>query len=387
MAGTKTAGLGDNFYCNGYDLSGDLSSVDTISSPMAPMDVTALNQYGHHRVNGLRDGAISFTTFFDAVTTVSNPGVPASTVPYVSTYSFQVSATLTGGTYTHVFINGVESYVPVAPAVPNTQVPVRNNTGAVLNVTISGGTMSQVLVNGFQVGTGAGVYPLMPGQLIVLVYSSAPTWSWANASSTYQIPAYGTISITYSSAPTWNWFALGQEHNALAGLSGNDQVCTYARGAAIGNPGACMVSKQTDYNPTRDASANLTVKCDWMANAYGLEWGIQLTQGLRVDTAALVGPAYTDVAGTAFGAQAYLQLVELVGTNVDVSITHCTTVGGSYTTLMDFGSVTGIGAVRQATATNTTQVDQYLKVVTTGTFSYAAFSVVFVRNPIAGVGF
>lgn len=382
MVTTKTAGLGDNFYVNGYDLTGDLSSVDTISSPMSPIDVHSIGQYAYQRLGGLRDGALSFTSFFDATPAVATPGVPLTTVPVVSTYSYGVMVTVTGAV-TSVKINGVESFAVASPAVPGSQQAVRNNTGALVNVTVTAGTVTAVIVNGFQVGSGAGVYPLQPGQLITLVYSVAPTWAWANGGSTYQLPAYGTIILGYSSAPTWNWFVLGQEHTALGNLPSADQICTYARGAALGNPACCMVAKETDYNPSRDASANLTVKVDWVANAFGLEWGYQLTPGLRTDIAVTTGPAYADVAGTAFGCQAYLQLVDLVGTNVDVSITHCATVGGTYTLLTDFGSLTAVGAVRNVVS-NTTAVNQYLKVVTTGTFSFATFSVIFVRNQIAG---
>lgn len=382
----KVSGLGDNFYVNGYDLSGDISSVDTISSPMTPIDVTALTQFAHQRAQGLRDGMISFTTFFDTVGGVTSPGVPASTVPLQSTYAFPVRVTIIAGTLTHIFINGIESLVPVAPPVPANSVPVTNTTGAEINVTISGGTMSQVVVNGAQVGTGAGIYQLDPGDVIYMIYTVAPTWTWANGGATYTIPAFGTISLTYSVAPTWNWFVRGQEHNALAGLISPDQICMYMRGSAIGNPAACMVSKQTDYDPTRDASANLTVKVDWQANGFGIEWGKQLTQGLRTDITATTGPAFTDAAATAFGAQAYLQLVELVGSNVDVTITHATTVGGTYNALMDFGSLSAIGAVRQAVS-NVTTVNQFLKVNTTGTFTMATFAVIFVRNLAAGQQF
>jgi hypothetical protein len=390
---TKQSGLGDNFYVNGYDLSGDLSSVDTISSPMSPIEVTALNQFAHQRVAGLRDGAISFTSFFDMTGTTTTPSVPATTVPATSTYPWPVQVTVIGGTITHITINGVESYAPVAPAVPGTEIAVTNTTGAIVNVTISGGTMSAVFVGGFQVGTGAGVYPVRPGQQIFLVYTVAPTWTWASFGATYTLPAFGTIIMTFSVAPTWNWFVMAGEHTALAIIPSADQVCTYNRGSLVGNPSCCMVSKQTDYNPTRDASANLTVKVDWMANGYGLEWGVQLTNGLRTDIAATTGPSY-DQGGTAlaFGCQAYLQIVEFVGTSCDILITHATTSGGTYTTLVDFatlvggGNFTAVGAYRVALS-NTTTVNEFLKVATTGTFSYLTFAVTFVRNQFAGQQF
>jgi hypothetical protein len=176
--------------------------------------------------------------------------------------------------------------------------------------------------------------------------------------------------------------ASGAEHPALSTLPRTDVIATYMRGTTLGNPAACIRGRQLNYDPTRDASGNLTLAVEVQSDGYGIEWGRMLTAGLRTDTAATVGAAYTDTGATSFGAQAYLQLVSFTGTSVDVTITHATTSGGSYTTLIDFGSLTAIGSVRQSVS-NSTTVDQYLKVVTTGTFTNAVFAVVFVRNPIA----
>ena len=64
-ATTKTSGLGDNFYIGGYDLSGDIGSVDMISSPLAPLDVTAIKKTANERIGGIRAGDIQFTSFFE----------------------------------------------------------------------------------------------------------------------------------------------------------------------------------------------------------------------------------------------------------------------------------------------------------------------------------
>jgi hypothetical protein len=307
----KTAGLGDNFYMAGYDLSGDVASIDSISGGPDILEVTGIKQSAHARIGGLRPGAWSFTTYFNQVVTASTPGMPGSTTPVVSTYNNPVFVTITGGTLTAVIINGVT------------------------------------------VGTTAG---------------------------TYVLPALGTISITYSVAPTWNWISVPAEHQALAPLVRTDQVATYFRGTAVGNAAANMVCKQLDYDPTRDTSGNLTLKCDLQANAFGYEWGNMLTPGIRTDTAATTGSFYDQGSGGTFGGQAYLQLVEFVGTSIDVTITHCTTSGGAYTTLVDFLAQTAIGGFRVPVAGT---VNEFLKVVTAGTFSYAQFAVSFAKNPIA----
>jgi hypothetical protein len=310
----KQSGLGDNFYIGGYDLSGDVSSLDAISGGPALIDVTSIKKSANERIGGQRDGSMKFTTWFEFSSAVTNPGVPSSGTPYVSTYNFPVLVTITGGTGTQVNINGV-------------------NQGSF--------------------------------------------------DGTYLLPALGTITLTYSVAPTWAWVGEGTEHNALSILPRTDTIGTYFRGTAVGSSVACINGKQLNYDFTRDNKGALSAQVEIDANGFGLEWGEQLTPGIRIDTTATTGTARDDGAGSTFGAQAYLQLIELQGTSVDVTITHCTTSGGSYTTLMDFGAQTAIGSFRQSVS-NTTTVNEFLKVVTTGTFTYAAFAVAFMRNLTAG---
>jgi hypothetical protein len=309
----KQSGLGDNFYIGGFDLSGDIASLDSISGAIAVLEATSIKQSAEARLFGLRSGTMKFTSLFEDATTVTNPLVPGSTVPYVSTYNFAVLVTITG-------------------------------------------TVTNVSINGVTAGTAAG---------------------------TYLLPASASIAMTYSSAPTWNWIAVGAMHNALAPLPRGNTVCMYARGTAVGNPAACMTGVQLNYDGTRDTNGNLTFQVEVDASGFGYEWGTLLTSGIRTDTAATVGGAVDQGAATNFGAQAYLEILDFVGTSVDITITHATTSGGTYSTLMDFGSQTAIGGFRQSVS-NTTTVDEFLKVVTTGTFTYCSFVVAMNRNLTAG---
>lgn len=318
-ATAKVAGLGDNFYINGYDLSGDVASIGTMSGALDVLDVTAIKNSAYARIGGLKNSSWSFTSYFESATGAVAPGFPLTTVPVVSTYNFSLLVTITGGTISNVSINGVTA------------------------------------------GTTDG---------------------------TYVLPAFGTIVVTFTGSPSWTWTAIGTEHQALAVIPTADVIATYFRGTTIGQPAASTVVKQTDYNPTRDNVGNLSLVVDLTGDRYGMEWGVMLTAGLRTDTAVTTGPVFDQgiPSTTAFGAQAYLQLVEFVGTSIDVTLTHSTTSGGSYTTLMDFGSLTAIGAVRQSVS-NTTNVNEFVKVVTAGTFSYAVFAVMINRNLTAGVVF
>lgn len=242
----KTSGLGANFYIGGYDLSGDVSSIDQMTGGPALLDVTAIKQSANSRIGGLRDADWQFTSFFNS--------------------------------------------------------------------------------------------------------------------------------------------AAGAEHPALSTLPTSDVVACYLNGTTLQNIAAAINGKQLNYDPTRDNTGNLTLKVEIQSDGFGMEWGEQITAGLRTDTSATTGSAVTDVAATSFGAQAYVQLVAFTGTSVTVTISHATSSGGSYSTLMATTAMTAIGAQR-ITVSNSTTVDQYLKVATSGTFTNAVFAVVFVRNQTAGVVF
>lgn len=185
------------------------------------------------------------------------------------------------------------------------------------------------------------------------------------------------------------WFnkAAGQEHLTLRGLPYTDRTVSYLRGQAIGGAGACMVAKQVNYDPTRGQDGSLTLATSCQANGFGLEWGVQLTAGIRTDTTATNGTSLDNAASTAFGGQFYLQVFSVTGTSVTVKIQDSAD-NSSFADLSgaSFVAATGAGAQRIAIANNAT-VRRYLRVATTGTFTNAKFAVVAVRNEIAGVVF
>lgn len=242
----KQSGLGDNFYIEGYDLSGDVSSIDKLSGGPALLDFTPINRSAMVRQGGLRDGGMSFTTLFEF-----------------------------GGTLTPNF-----------------------------------------------------------------------------------------------------------EHDVLSLLPTTDVVGCYYRGTGLGNAAAGIVAKQSNYDGTRDNAGNLTFKADLLANAFGLDWGTQLTAGLRTDTVATAGTAQDNGALTTFGAQAYLQFNAITGTSVDIKVEHSSD-NSTWATLIDFGAQSARGAARGA-ATGT--VNRYLRATSgSGTFTSATFAVMVVRNATAVV--
>lgn len=189
-----------------------------------------------------------------------------------------------------------------------------------------------------------------------------------------------------------SWFnpAAGQEHTALKGLPTADVVLTYGRGSAVGSPGACMTAKQVNYDFTRAADGALSLAVSAVPNGFGLEWGVQLTAGLRADTTA-TSPAtgYDTGAAASFGGQAYLNLVAFTGTSVAVKIQDSAD-NASFADIsptMLFTTVTAAPAFERIAIVNTSTIRRYVRVITTGTFTVATFSVVLVKNEAAGVVF
>lgn len=179
--------------------------------------------------------------------------------------------------------------------------------------------------------------------------------------------------------------ASSRAHPVLSTLPTADRAATYARGTTLGNPAACLIGKQIDYDPTRDADGNLTLAVSAQANSYGLEWGRQLTAGKRTDTAATNGASVDGTASSAFGAQFYLHAFSFTGTDVTVKIQDSADnaawadlAGGAFTQI-----TTAPGSQRIATAAGAT-VRRYLRAITitTGGFTSLVFAVVAVRNEV-----
>lgn len=70
---TKQSGLGDNFYVDGFDISGDVASLETISVARATLDMTGIDKSAMERVHGLGTGEMSFSTRFNDATGQQHP--------------------------------------------------------------------------------------------------------------------------------------------------------------------------------------------------------------------------------------------------------------------------------------------------------------------------
>lgn len=74
---SKTNGLGDNLYVGGYNISGDVGAVTSITTPKAVFDFTTIDKSAMVRKGGRRDGSIAFTSFFNSATDQAHPKLSA----------------------------------------------------------------------------------------------------------------------------------------------------------------------------------------------------------------------------------------------------------------------------------------------------------------------
>ena len=182
------------------------------------------------------------------------------------------------------------------------------------------------------------------------------------------------------------WFnkAPDQAHLRLSALPRTDQIVTYCRGTTLGNASAAMIGKQINYDGKRGTDGSLSLSVSAQANGYGLEWGRQLTAGKRTDTAAANGASVDlgSVSPGAFGLQAYLQVFAFTGTSVTVTIQESSDdgVGDAWAAVTGGAFTAATGVTSQRIATGAINVERYLRVVTTGTFSNAVFAVTAIRN-------
>lgn len=183
----------------------------------------------------------------------------------------------------------------------------------------------------------------------------------------------------------------GATHEKLAALPRTDVILTYCRGTALGDPAASLVGKQVNYDPTRGDDGMLTFGVSAQSNGFGIEWGQQLTAGIRTDTAATNGTGIDTLASASFGGQAYLQAFSFTGVDVTVKVQDSAD-NVTFADVAGFGFTQITGATPSAeriALSNTATLRRYLRVstVTTGGFTSFAFAVNVIKNEAAGVVF
>lgn len=197
----------------------------------------------------------------------------------------------------------------------------------------------------------------------------------------------GLLSGQFEMTTFFNSVAVtGATHEKLSALPRTDVIMTYCRGTTLGDPAASLVGKQVNYDPQRGDDGSLTFTVSAQSNGFSIEWGRQLTAGVRTDTVATNGTGIDTTASMSFGGQAYLQVFSFTGTDATVKIqdsadnaTFADVAGFSFT------QVTTGPATERIALGSTATLRRYLRAVTVTTagFSSMAFSVNVIKNEVA----
>jgi hypothetical protein len=181
-----------------------------------------------------------------------------------------------------------------------------------------------------------------------------------------------------------------QTHEKLSALPRTDVILTYCRGTTLGAPAASLVGKQVGYDPQRGDDGMITFTVSAQANGYGIEWGRQLTPGVRTDTEATDGTGIDTTASADFGGQAYLQVFDFDGTDATVKIQDSAdNATFADVTGLAFTEITAGPTSERITIANTATIRRYVRAITetTGGFTTLSFAVNFIKNEVEEVTF
>jgi hypothetical protein len=159
--------------------------------------------------------------------TVTSINVPAGGTQVATATNY--TATVAAGQTISITYSVVPTWYwsTFTPAMPLTTVAVPNTTGQDITVILTGGTTTHITVNGTDRGTTTPAQVMLPsGTSISVTYSAAPVWAWLN---------YLNLDLLDSLGGVYN----GANTVAPTGVSGYSPVnaLPYAAHAATGSSG------------------------------------------------------------------------------------------------------------------------------------------------------
>lgn len=182
------------------------------------------------------------------------------------------------------------------------------------------------------------------------------------------------------------WFnpATGAAHEVLSTLPTADRIVSYLTGTTPGRPAACLIGKQPNYDPTRNADASLPIAFATLGNGAGLEWG-EVLAARAVHSGPTNGTAVDLAAETSHGLQAYLHVFAFTGTDMTVVVEDSAdgSTGWATVTGATFTQVTAAPAKERIETGRSQTVRRHLRVASSGTFTSATIGVVVVKNTVA----
>lgn len=94
---SKQSGLGDNFYFQGYDLSGDVGALSRIGGGPELLEVTGIDKTAFERITGKKSGGMEFSTFFNDDAVGDSAHTALKGLPYTDVIGTYCRGTALGG--------------------------------------------------------------------------------------------------------------------------------------------------------------------------------------------------------------------------------------------------------------------------------------------------
>ena len=191
-----------------------------------------------------------------------------------------------------------------------------------------------------------------------------------------RLAGHGDGEISFST-----WFDNGTNlaHTALSPLPTTDAIVLYTRGVAADSPAAGLVAKQINYDPSKgqDKAWSASVQC--LGNKTPLEWCVLLSDGQITHSSAASTSDKDDGASSSSGLAAYIQMVDINSGTPTVKIEDSTN-GSSWADLVSFSGIANGAEPKAERVTVSGNINRYLRITLTGTFSHAKFVVAYRRG-------
>lgn len=400
----KSSGLGDQFLLGGYDLSGEVNALSKISGSMAVFDMTPISKSAHVRLDGLKDGAISFTTLFDPAAAHSHP----------------VLATLSRNDVHCAYLRGSGIGTPAACMVAK-QVdynPTRGTDGMLSSAV-------NAVSNGYALEWG--------NQLTAGIYTAANSLTGQNAG--FEGGLGNWVAVTNNTSTDTSAQAhTGSNSLSMSSTAGGDMTSASCVAGSIATQGFAVVPgnqvQVQGWVRSAVSARTCSIGVDWytaggafVSTSYGTG-AADSTSAWTLLTATVGAPAtaafarvnakvaatgagaevhyvddvqylllpasYDTAASASFGAQSYLQVLAFTGTDATVKIQDSAdNVTFADVATLAFAQTTAARTAQRIATVNTATVRRYVavSVTTAAGFTALSFVVVLVKNQIANVVF
>lgn len=313
----KQSGIGARLLVGGYDISGDVSAIDSIACAQGLMDDTDITQPAHSRLPGLRDGSMAFTAFFDT----ANAHPVLSALPTADELMTALLPPLSVGSAAACCNARQINYPPSRASDAGLTMKVEGQgdgyaTEWGLQLT-PGERTDTGATNGTSLNNGAGTLYGAQAYLQVTAFTGT------------------SVTVTVQHAPDGTTWTPLEAFTAVTAAPATQRLATYTGAFTATNASPCVFTAP----------------------------GSALANGTPV---ALSAPPAPQVLPGGFTAGTTYYVVSASGSTFELS---ATSGGGAINS-----TSAGAGFISQV-------VQQYLRVISAGTFSSATLAVVVNRNP------